>query len=135
MKILIQEKFAELYYDENVPCLVVKWIGFLQLEPVKLFGSKFVKTFADTLQNVNNLRGVVSDVSQSDFLTPDLQEYFNDFLKEFVKLGLSRWALVLPENVFAQFTLDQHLEADGASMLTKQVFDDLEKAKAWLKMA
>ncbi len=137
MQKIISETFAELYYDVTLPCFVINWIGFQKLELVKPFCEKVVQILSEMRIENPKLTSFIGNTLSLEVLTPEIQAYWDkEWNPAMYHAGGRFLALIVPNNVFAQFSLEQYSDIITEKLQEVQVrfFDDIENAKEWLKM-
>lgn len=66
-------------------------------------------------------------------ITAEIQERVKErFFAKIIALGEQKVAFLVPEDIFAQVSLEQVMEEETTGTLTTRYFDDFDDAKAWL---
>jgi hypothetical protein len=67
------------------------------------------------------------------FVTPEMQEWVNmNILPQLFQSGIEKMALVIPEDVFLQISLEMQLDDNPGSTNLVHYFPDEEKALEWV---
>ena len=133
MQILLSEPFAELSYIEDGNYFCNKWYGFLKLELVKPYMVRLIEIIKNQNAGTQPVNKIFIDITKSELLTPDLQEYFADANIQVKDAGIKYYSVVIPKNVFAQFTLEVYLEDNSMEGIKHRTFGDELEALTWLK--
>ncbi|TAE75578.1 MAG: hypothetical protein EAZ85_01945 [Bacteroidetes bacterium] len=136
MQKLISESFAELHYDETLPCFVIRWIGFQKLEFTQPFCEKVVQTLSEIRIKNPKLTSFIGNTLHLEVLTPEIQNYWDKIWNPAMYNAGGRFlALIVPTSVFAQFSVEQYSDVmtEKLQEVKVRMFDDIEKAKEWLK--
>lgn len=116
-KMILQEKFCEITYDEANKILVAKWIGFLKLEDVKK-GCNVISDFAKK----NQLSKHLSDQTQLKVLSKEVQEYLvSEFFPVIGNHGVKKVAVLVSDDIFAKATVD-NVNSSTATKVGKITF-------------
>jgi hypothetical protein len=133
--ILKQANFS-LTLDFEVPCMIWKMKG---VPPTSEHYRSSVISFLDAFTHFKNklprLQAIVDGTAVGGIKPNDL-EWACHFWAEKVKdYGQSLFAMVRPKSVFGQVALDTYLSFPHESWVEIKVFEDLEEAKAWIRMS
>jgi hypothetical protein len=125
---VLKEKFAEIFYDAESRIIVARWIGFLKLDDVR-FGCGEINRFIRRHQLTNHL----SDHTRLKVLPKDVQEYLTGhWFKEVEKLGLTKIAVLVSEDVFAQATVNNVNTKGAVGNLKIHTFHSPIQCDQWL---
>ena len=135
MTTIISEKFAELHYDQQTPCFIIEWKGFLKLELVQPFCENVVTALREKRKENLNLTGFIGNTLDLKVVNEDIQNYWNqEWNSAMYKTGGRFLALIVPTSVFGKFSVDKYV--DTTQKKTKEIqirfFDDINNAKEWL---
>jgi hypothetical protein len=121
------EKYCTVLYDEKNKWVYDYWNG--------MFGAqdnfrRAVVYWKDLAVKHQSPRGL-TDVSQMVGSYDSSKEWMEKvIMPQVIKAGLRFHAMVIPTNVFAKLSTKDY--ASAVKDYTVQIFDDVEKAKAWL---
>ena len=130
---LFENEYVILSIDEQVPCL--EWTGKKGFLPSQIFrrseekSLQFYSEYHETypaMQWLVNAReiGVVSPA--------DMQWVADEILPQFVAMGLTKEAFVIPVKEFGKMSVSYYGSTVGQSMDIR-IFENIEAAKKWLK--
>lgn len=123
------EDHLTVQYDQNLDAVVLKWHDFAQGEPFRdglgagldLVGEK-------------NTENWLADLRAMGTISEDDQEWSNDnWFPRAMKTGLSRMAIVQPESVVADMSVESIMQEVGDGALKTHYFDDGSEATEWLR--
>ncbi len=125
---LFQQKYVHVGIDHAVGIIVVKWVGFLQLEEV-MEGSRVLGEAIRTY----GLKRYLSDHTDLKLLKASVQNYLiGEAFPDYQRAGLQRVAVLASGDVFTQATVENvngQVESNG---LKFAVFPTREACYAWL---
>ncbi|AHM60943.1 hypothetical protein D770_13445 [Flammeovirgaceae bacterium 311] len=127
-KILLQESFSEVSFDEEHKVIITKWKGALALEQVRStldFKTDFIRE--------HGVRNNLNDHTELKVLSPEVQQYLVEeghFSLE--RVGLRKIAVKLAKDIFAQATVRRVNKIEKYGQLEIEVFSNYEDAYAWL---
>ncbi len=132
-KILFENKYIQMYLDENLPCIVKEWKGFAPKQAFKDILLSLVDIILETRQNYPNLK-VVADSRNLKVLSPDIFEWLSDTIHpKYMENGISKKAFVEPEDYFGKVSLQIYIsQSNKEGEIAMGMFKDLEDAKQWL---
>lgn len=136
MKTILKEKFAEMVFDEETPCFIIKWYGFQQVALVKPFCERIVVEFGKMLEQNPHCVHFIGDTREIDVVSPDIQVYWQEVWNPAMYAAGGRFlAVLVPSSVFAQFTVEMYSENTNETLreVKVRIFDKVEEAKKWLK--
>ncbi len=131
---LYENDQVKMYVDEDVPCLVNEWHGFLSSDE---FRSAILK-LVDLLEEHAPTYGVLNmlaDTRKLNVVSPRDLEWINQEVNSrYVENGAHFEAFVVPEEVFGESSVKRYIrQTTSQGLFTVQLFDSMEKAKAWLR--
>lgn len=101
-KSILKKSYVEISYDATDKIIIARWIGFLKIDDLKV-GCGEITNFI----RKNNLKKHLSDHSQLKVLSKEVQEYLGKhWFPEVEKIGLTKIAALVSEDVFAQATVN-----------------------------
>ncbi len=130
---IIHEKYRKLVFEPSLELLSIIWFensfsmtedeytGFSRTTPLIAGNFKAKKI----LMNMKDFKFVV---------VPEIQDALNkEVIPLYLKLGIERFAFVVPLDIFVQVALQQAID-DSNDYVRKQIkyFDDDETARKWL---
>lgn len=85
--------------------------------------------------NEHNIRKHLLDTRKFNFaITPEIQEVVvQRFFAPLTLLGDQKAAFLVPEDIFAQVSLEQVMEEEASGTLKTRYFEDEDAAKTWLE--
>ena len=119
-----------IFWDEQMQCVVGEWLGFAK-------GNDFRKPLVKGLELARNMRARkwLADTRKLGVVTKDdLEWHEKELIPQFVQAGVRYVATVIPEDVFAKWSLEALKQAKELkeSALIVNTFGTLDEAKAWL---
>lgn len=123
-----ESDFASVEYDRESGAVVGQLREFTEGEPFR----EYMEAIIEALDTEGSDR-VLADTSQFDAaLTQDDQVWsVKDWSPRAEEAGLEHMALVMPESVVAEMSVDSIVDmADDT--INRGLFDDMDEAKAWL---
>lgn len=128
--VIVNEKHLFLEYDEELKCIVQVWKGFFNSE---LFREGVNKTNALFAQKKPVTKFLV-DISESSVIKKEDTEWAAvNAIPTAIENGLKYYGFVLPKNAFTQVSLNNFRKDLNQPSLEVQLFDSLDRAKAWVK--
>lgn len=129
---IYSSEFVEFEFDTETSIMYERWTEVEHDEEV--YKNEITKKCALLREYKPKL--FVDDVSQTNFtIVPELQEWTEGMVgPALVEVGVSKYALIVPEDLFAQVSLDQTV--DEVKMTEAPVefeyFEELKDAENWL---
>ena len=136
MKTILSEKFADLHYDEQIPCLIIEWKGFQKLDLVKPFCEAVVDTLKEKRKENPSLTSFIGNTLNLKILNEDIQNYWNQEWNPAMYAAGGRFlALIVPSSMFGKLSVNKYAGTAAQNMKEVQIrfFDDLDNAKEWLR--
>lgn len=126
-KLILKESYCDVTLDEaNV--IKARWIGFLKLDQVK----KGCDVISGYIKD-NKLKGHISDHRSLKILSKEVQEYLGAvWFPEVERLGLTKIAVLVSDDVFAKATVDKVNET-AVGNLAIHTFNAEKDCNDWLK--
>ena len=113
-----------------------------QILTVRFYGSWNMQTAieaADINANIAKTHfsgknwGILGDIRAWELCTPEVTEYFNGRMSEFITMGY-RWQALLQSNQLQKMLVDSYSDAETtAGLLTTRCFTDESEALNWLR--
>lgn len=127
-RVLFSEKYCEIYYEEDRNIITANWIGYLQIDQVKL-GCQQITDFIKSNQGVTHL----SDHTRLKVLSSEVQDYLTGvWFQEVADIGLTKIAVLLSEDVFAQATVTKVNTKAMVDKLQINTFGTKSQCTEWL---
>ena len=136
MNCLLSESFAQIYFDELTPCLIIRWEGFLEFDKVRTFCEKTVEVFKEIRKEHRTLAHFIGDSRKLEVLSPEISSYWNyEWNLAMYNAGGRYLALIVPLDVYAQFNIEIYEENLSESLrdVKTKFFACENEAKVWLK--
>ena len=120
-----------IFWDEQIQCVVGEWLSFAK-------GKDFREPLVKGLELARNMRARrwLADTRKLGVITQDdLEWHEKDLIPQFVQAGVRYVATVVPNDVFAKWSLEALKQSKELkeSALIVNTFGTLDDAKAWLK--
>ena len=126
----VNEKHLFLAYDEDLKCIIQVWKGFFSSELFREGVNKTNELFAMK----KPVSKFLVDISDSSVIKKEDTEWAaRNAIPTAIKNGLKYYGFVLPSNVFTQVSLNNFRKDLNQPSLEVQIFNSLERAKAWAK--
>jgi hypothetical protein len=126
--ILFQQPHLTLEYDEQYKCLSQHWNGYVKSVQFREGIEKSIDFFkqknpVSLISNTRDMAVVSSEDSHwaATYATPIL-----------ISNGLKYMAFIIPTNLFTHLSVD-NFKSKTAGTLQMQYFDDLSRAREWLR--
>ena len=127
-RIIFNEKFCEIFYEDDKNVITANWIGYLQLDQVKQ-GCQHITDFIRANPGVTHL----SDHTRLKVLSTEVQDYLTGvWFQEVANLGLKKIAVLLSEDVFAQATVNKVNTKAMVDKLQINTFGTKSQCISWL---
>lgn len=127
MEEIKSNKGNEVMYDREKKIVHYRMYGTINFESAKE-AMEAVRVFTKT----NKVLGTVADMSESKGTFTKLNKYIEaEYMPDMIKQGMKCSAMVVPNDVFLQFSADKLISRMGS--FTMQVFPNLEEANAWVE--
>ena len=123
------EDYLTAEYDSDVDAVVMKWHDFAQ-------GEDFREGLNAGLELVQNKGATnwLADLREMGTVSDEDQEWSNnDWFPRALESTLARMAIVQPESVVANMSVENIMQEVGDGNLTTHHFDDRTDAKEWLQ--
>lgn len=116
-------------YDESVDAVVMNWHDFAQ-------GEEFRDGLDTGLELVQkkNAENWLADLREMETVAEDDQEWSNtDWFPRAMETSLTNMAIIKPESVIADMSVDNIMQEVEGGALTTHYFDDRTEAEQWLE--
>ncbi|WP_324756615.1 hypothetical protein [Haloarcula montana] len=120
-------EFASVDYDSDSDAIVARMTDFAEGEPFR----EYMNAIIDAIEDTGSSR-VVADTSQMGALAEEDQVWsVKDWAPRAEDSGLDHMALVMPESVVAEMSVDSVVEmADDT--INRDLFEDADEALDWI---
>ncbi|HEY9047510.1 MAG TPA: hypothetical protein VIN08_16505 [Ohtaekwangia sp.] len=130
MQVYFDTDYAVITYDENSGVLT----GSLKTQPLSLQLREYMYAFLSAMLHFKTGK-LLMDTERFGTLHPFDQKWISaKWLSKTMKAGHSHAAIVLPDNAYAQMTLEATMTS-AVNEMTFSYFHSTEDALAWLKAA
>jgi predicted TIM-barrel fold metal-dependent hydrolase len=119
---------ASVTWDEGGQFVLVEWDGWAN-------SVEFASLLAAELSALEQHKGsrILADCRRQKVLNPQDQDRANrEWLPRALKIGLRRFAIVVPASVVADMNLRDSLQKASAAGLEVEYFATVEEAREWL---
>jgi hypothetical protein len=119
---------ATVRWDEDDQLVVVEWDGWAN-------SAEFAALLEAELRALEQHRGsrILADCRRQKVLHPKDQERANrEWLPRALKIGLKRFAIVVPASVVADMNLRDSMEKASGAGLEVEYFANVEEARDWV---
>ncbi|MBN1573102.1 MAG: hypothetical protein JW984_07900 [Deltaproteobacteria bacterium] len=130
--VLFENESYRLSIDESVPCL--EWIGkkFMASQDFRTSEEKSLEFFKEYKVKYPRLQWFV-DARDIGFISEEDTAWVAEvILPAFASSGLRKEAFVVPSSHFGKIAIDNY-RSDAGETIEIEVFDNVQKAKDWLK--
>ena len=127
---MIIEKKAHctIEYDSKFKCVIQTWEGFAGSQQFRESLLKTVDVFT-----THTATSIISDTQHSNVVTEkDLEWGAKEIFPKLIESGLRKVAFIVPQSVFAKWSIEHFTQQTSGEQLTIQYFDDLDTAKSWV---
>jgi hypothetical protein len=121
--------YLTVQYDESLDAVVMNWHDFAE-------GEDFRNGLNTGLEFVKKKRAInwLADLREMGAVASDDQEWSNtDWFPRAMDAGLSNMAIIKPESVIANMSVENIMQEVEDGELTTHYFDNRAEAKKWLK--
>jgi len=129
--ILQENDFSKVYFDTDYNAGVIEW------KDKKLSSEEYRSAFLKIIEYTagkNIFVNYLADTSLQSVVSPEDRKWFQDnIVPEAIGHGLQRGAVVISGNVFKKYYMNMIIKASKMFPITIKMFDDMDKAKKWLK--
>lgn len=120
--------FATVTYDEEDDVVLAHMTDFAEGEPFREYMYSIIEAIEDT-----GTHQVLTDTSDMGTITQEDQEWSAvEWTPEAEAAGLKRMAMVMPESVVAEISVEQILEMTDDE-IERDLFDNVEDAREWIR--
>jgi len=119
---------ASVRWDEDDQLVLVEWNGWAN-------SAEFAALLEAELRALEQHKGscILADCRRQKVLNPKDQERANrEWLRRALKVGLKRFAIVVPASVVADMNLRDSMEKASGTGLEVEYFASVEEARDWV---
>jgi len=126
--IYYDKKFLTIEYLEDIHAGIGNWNGFVSEKDYKEGLNKMIDFYVE--KKVNKW---IANLTKMEAISPELQDWANnDWFPRALAAGVKFMAVVVPEDVFNQFAVE-NIMTKVADTLTTHYFSNVDEAKNWIK--
>lgn len=120
--------FCRIEYSSGLKTLIQNWNGFSSSEEFR-YAINVTLEFFKQNESVEN---ILSDTRKQKVVNSEDVEWVADTINpKLVENGLKKIAFIFPEDIYASLSVGHFIEKSHGFDIG--YFDDLEKAKSWIK--
>jgi len=125
---VVNDEHLDLEYNDDLKCIIQSWKGY--------FNSDFFRNGVEKTNQLFEKQAPVEiflvDISTSGVIKNEDTEWAAETaIPRAIKNGLKYYGFVVPENVFAQLSLNNFRKQLNQPSLETKLFDNLNSAKKW----
>ena len=121
--------FAVVRYDESCDAVIGELTEFTTGEDFR----EYMEALIDALETEDTDRMIADSSDFDSALTEEDQVWsVKDWSPRAQESGLDHMAMVMPESVVAEMSIDQVVEMANDT-INRELFDDFEEAKQWVR--
>ena len=133
-EILFSTNNIRMYIDEDIPCLVNEWIGFIKSADFRAGILKLLEIYTQQKVHYPKLHLLADTRTLGALKREDVTWITEEINPQYTVFGATYEAFVVSENAFGQASLQRYVvQTTAQGSFTVQIFDTIENAKAWLK--
>jgi hypothetical protein len=126
--IYFDKKFLKIEYLEDIHAGIGNWDGFVSENDYKEGLNKMIDFYVE--KKVNKW---IANLTKMEAISPELQDWANnDWFPRALQAGVKYMAVIVPEDVFNQFAVENIMTKAGDA-LTTHYFHKVDDAKEWIK--
>lgn len=128
-EILYETPYLHIIYNNEIPTLIVKWIGFTSSQQFRDGIDKVFECMAD-----KKITSTITDISQHKVISTEDQEYAATRSVQYTQeYGEVKRAIITPQDVFARFSIKQvNAQVSKQDNQDRRFFGTIDDAKEWL---
>ncbi len=128
MKIIFENEFSRLSYEEDLKILTITWTN------KKLSFEEYQRPFKIALEFMtkNPVENYISDIRNQGIVSPEFRKWLQEVaMPEAARAGLKRVVGVANVNVFKQYYINNVFQSAKKFGLPFKMFNTIEEAKKW----
>ena len=123
------QKWCKIYFHEDIPCVHLDWNGFARPKEFKEACDASLELLKD-----KKTSKMIADNSKAKIVSIENQTWLtDDWFARAYEEGYRTSAVVVSTNIFTDVAVKNIVSQMDEGKFTVQYFDDLNKAKEWLK--
>ncbi|MDP4679787.1 MAG: hypothetical protein NWS46_05400 [Cyclobacteriaceae bacterium] len=129
-KVYLDKSYVKVYWDPTTKILYTIWKGFSTFDEISAIGHRILDAVV-----FEKAAKVLYDAREIEILDNDSEKYISGiFTKEMIGAGVKYAAAVLPEDIFAKYSIDniQKKMIDNKNALVNY-FKSMTNAIQWLE--
>jgi hypothetical protein len=124
--------FQLLTFDPDTNLLIITWQENTKLMTEEQYKNEQLQTRDFCLEN-KPTKLCVNTQNLFFVITPDLQVWTDvNLVQPLIEEGVSRFAFVMPEDIFTQVSIQQAVEENQQQLESTRFFDKKAEAMSWL---
>ncbi len=132
--ILFSMAGVKMWIDDDIPCLINEWDGFITSDNFKKAIRKLVSLLGEYSGEYGKLNMLADTRNLAVISTKDLDWVNTEINSQYVKNGASYEAFVIPEDAFGKNSVKKYVEmSTSEGVFTAKYFASIEEAKSWLQ--
>lgn len=131
---LFEEDRISIYVDDDVPCLVNVWNGFVPGEKFRQYIRTLLEVYKEVYQKYDHLP-LLADTRNLQAISPkDIDWVAKEMNHRYVELGCHYEAFIVPQDVFGQAAVRRYTkQSTSAGTFITNIFSNSTDAKNWLR--
>ncbi len=129
--ILHENDYSKVYFDTDLNAGIIDW------KDKKLSSEEYRSAFNKLLEytkDKNIFVNYLADTRLQSVISPEDRKWFqNNIIPEAITHGLKRGAVIISGNAFKKFYMNMIIKGSKMFPIEIKMFDNQDKAKAWLK--
>jgi len=123
-------KLCSLTYESDCKSVFLSWKTTPLSDEFRHVMDKLIEGMAE-----NKTGKILTDTTNMGAIDPDDQQWsVTDWLERALKVGYNRLALILPDEIFTQMSVNDIIsQVEGTNPVSIQYFNNIPDARAWLK--
>ncbi|PIB34832.1 hypothetical protein BFP72_05145 [Reichenbachiella sp. 5M10] len=129
-KLYLDKPYVKVFWNPEDRVLTSQWSGFCSFAEIKAVGERILDAVI-----FEQVEKVLYDAREIEVLDDESQKYISGtFTKDMISSGVKFSATVLPDDVFAKFSIDGiHQKLAHQRISNFEYFQSLSHAFLWLK--
>ncbi|NOQ26593.1 MAG: hypothetical protein GQ564_14640 [Bacteroidales bacterium] len=124
-----ENEFISIKYISGKNYILEAWKDFGEDDKIKLAKNKLTEMFKSTKTSA-----YVSDLTGFKGASPEVQRWVRDvWFPEVYNAGLRTLAMLVTEDIFANFSVNTAINGDYSKKITLEKFKTTEEAEKWFK--
>jgi hypothetical protein len=129
MEFYFEKDYLTIGYDKSCHAIIAEWKIPATSEELKVGLLEHIPA----MEHYKTTK-IISDTVGLGALHPDDTQWtITDWFPKASKIGWSHWALIVPQDVFTQISMENPVDNAVNNNVVQSFFDDMEMAKEWIK--